>query len=117
MPENRQKLNNASLQELQSRLIKEPALKQEILEKINTDGVASVVRELFTLSDSQNLNVGNLKSEMERHLAKLITSAIDSGGTIRLCPPDTNLILPVSSFSAGFHNGPGGTSFNVDVHC
>jgi hypothetical protein len=119
MPNERQKLTDASLQKFVTRIQKDPTLKKEIVDKIKTDGIAKVVREFFVLSDIQEKNVSTLKTPMERQLANLVIEAVNSsGGTIRLLPPDTTLIQPLSpGITVVGHDGPDGTDFSVDVHC
>jgi hypothetical protein len=120
MPAKREKLTDASLQLLLDKIKKDAQLRTEMIEKIQKNGVMPVVNDFFVLSDKQNGNVSNLNpsNPMEKHLSAALVAALQTGGTIRLVPPDTNLIQPQGAgVSIGVHQGPDGTDLNVDIHC
>lgn len=119
MPEDRQKLTDKSLGEFVSKVHREPELKKQILQKLETTkDVMSVVKEFFVLNDKQNENVKVSSKEMIELLGTAVTTMLKIGGKIRLLPPDFTRPQPQSAgIHVGVHNGPNGTDIDVSVHC
>jgi hypothetical protein len=117
---NRKKLGPKVLQEFLDTVRADARLRAEVIGKLATTDLMSVVGDLFELDDKQLKNTGNLASskEMEQQLKSSIIAALKTGGTIRLLPPDTTLVQPQSAgVTFGVHNGRDGTDVNVDIHC